>query len=318
MRWLNPLWFLLAASTLHGADKPKDYRPWELPGPVLLLDAGYAIVEAEQLPLSGSAWRLQSNDAEDGSSPTGSGYMQYVGPDWQGPGRELDHGQLYQGAKKDWMIVRFWVPEAGNYTINVRNTHVREDGDNDMWIGPVGRFGGIRAGDVSPGNFSWLDWGVTTYSYQPGLHAIFTNGRSRNWGIDRVAIYREEAASMALDPDTPATPWRNGSNGEFFWDLSRLDPSVEAGFLDWHWLAPLYFDPAANPWAWSESLGWIHPAGESEAAFWAWTSFQGYLYLSEDNYPWLYRLSDGAWLYLWTGSTWAYHSATDSWENLQG
>lgn len=120
---------------------------------------------------------------------------------------------VQQGPLEEWLTIGLNVPEDGDYTVDLRNHHVHADGDNDAWIGvvevgcprrPVTRVGdSLRDG---PG-FSWLDWGTPTLRLTRGEYVIYVGGRSRGFGVDRIAIYRagdEEARRRALDPATPA------------------------------------------------------------------------------------------------------------------
>ncbi len=118
-----------------------------------------------------------------------------------------------QGPLEEWLILRLRVQEPGDYLVNLRNYHRRADGDNDAWIGvvepgfprrPVKRVGdSLRDG----AGFSWLDWGTPTLHLTAGEHMLYVGGRSRGFGVDRIAIYRADSVAarrQALDAATPA------------------------------------------------------------------------------------------------------------------
>ena len=99
--------------------------------------------------------------------------------------------------------------------MNARNYHEHEDGDNDAWVwrvgAPISNDNPVRRmGDsLDDGEgFSWLDWGVRSFWLKKGVNNLYIGGRSPGFGIDRVAIYRDddpEAEARALDVDAPVS-----------------------------------------------------------------------------------------------------------------
>jgi hypothetical protein len=171
---------------------------------------GWAVIEAEEIAHD-PKWELRRQP----EGFTGRGYLS-----WQGLGRGVsitglrtteDHFGIRQGPMETWLIVRLHVEEAGRYVVNVRNYHELQDGDNDAWLARVGhsptphdpilRFVG------RPG-FTWMGQG-RIFEFEVGLVEFYVSGRSRGFGIDRIAVYREgdtAAEARALDVATPPRP----------------------------------------------------------------------------------------------------------------
>ena len=188
-------------------------RAPEPAGPRRAVRDGYLVVEAEDLQPH-PAWELR----HDPAGFTGRGYLEWRGTNRsrsvEGVGGTDDRWHTQQGPMEEWLIVRLTVPADGDYTVDIRNHHRQADGDNDAWIGLVER--GFprrlvkRVGDSlrdGPG-FSWLDWGSPTLRLARGEHILYVGGRSRGFGVDRIAIYDAASAAArqrALDPATPAS-----------------------------------------------------------------------------------------------------------------
>lgn len=187
-------------------------HPSTAPGELYVLDGRFLIVEAEDLRPH-AHWRLLREPA----GFTGDGYLEWNGPtrsrNIEGVGGSDDVFHTQQGPLEEWLILRLRVQEPGDYLVNLRNYHRRADGDNDAWIGvvepgfprrPVKRVGdSLRDG----AGFSWLDWGTPTLHLTAGEHMLYVGGRSRGFGVDRIAIYRADSVAarrQALDAATPA------------------------------------------------------------------------------------------------------------------
>ncbi len=157
---------------------------------------GYVVVEAEDIDHHEN-WVLKTEPR----GYTGDGYLEWQGPNRtetpDGRGGNDDYSNERQGPQKEWLIVRIFTETPGPYKVNVRNHHVKEDGDNDAWVWMVGKHLSTgqpvrRMGDsLKDGEgFSWLDWGVRTFWLKNGTNAIYIGGRSIGWGIDRIAVYQ--------------------------------------------------------------------------------------------------------------------------------
>lgn len=180
------------------------------PRQVWAIRDGFAVVEAEAVDRH-PHW--VERDAPSGF--TGTGYIEWQGPDRsrsiEGLGGNDDGLNVRQGPREQWLILRFLAPEPGAYRMDVRNWHLRKDGDNDCWVAELGRRATplrpiVRLGDshADGDGFTWLDWGVQRFEFKEGLNEIYIGGRSRGFGIDRIAVYRdgdEAARRRALSPD---------------------------------------------------------------------------------------------------------------------
>lgn len=232
---------LLAATPLASGDAagagdaappptPATLRPDRFEGPVFVERDGYVVAEAESAVVS-ARWELRNDPAQPGGcekslkdarpeAPTGKGYLRWNGPILscaaQGkPEIKEDlgekHGDLTQGCQgdpRDWLVVKLWVSRPGTYQVDLRSYHLREDGDNDAWIGHVGQKGTInRQTNCRTRTYSWGNY-TRPVKLARGLNAVYVAGRSHGFGVDRIAIFQESRAKVARDPSTPESPRR--------------------------------------------------------------------------------------------------------------
>jgi hypothetical protein len=184
-----------------------------LPEQIWQMQDGYAVVEAEDIDVH-EHWVFKTEP----KGYTGEGYLEWQGPNRSetpdGRGGNDDYSDERQGPQDEWLIVRVKCETPGPYNINVRNFHLKEDGDNDAWVWKVGkhittdepvrRMGdSLRDGE----GFSWLDWGVRTFWLHEGINNIVIGGRSIGWGMDRIAIYQANNPKVEKKAlNTRATP----------------------------------------------------------------------------------------------------------------
>jgi hypothetical protein len=132
---------------------------------------------------------------------TGTGYYTWRGGDLFGaPGRG---------------VLRFAIRigRGGTWHLRLRNRHDFEDAtlENDCFTrmddGPW-----IKTYSSERGAWTWSTNHETErakapaqYELEPGLHMLEISARSKNFSLDRIALYRDGAAA-ALDPSIPATP----------------------------------------------------------------------------------------------------------------
>ncbi len=167
---------------------------------------GYVVVEAEDLPHS-AKWQLQADD----KNYTGRGYLKWTGGT-QGSGEEQEEdrtGKL-QGAPADWLVVPVKITRPGVYRVDLRNRHARKDGDNDAWVHIVDWPLPVRrVGDHAEATYQWLTWGpdwVTFNITRPGVYAFYVAGRSDGFGVDRIAVYHEDAPVKFRHRHHPVSP----------------------------------------------------------------------------------------------------------------
>ncbi len=172
---------------------------------------GVVVVEAEEIQHDPN-WQYTTEPA----GYSGDAYLLWQGPNrsvtHDGRGGNDDYTNERQGPQDEWLIVRVLISHPGFYRVNARNYHVKEDGDNDAWVWIVGQeisdWNPVRRmGDsLNDGKgFTWLDWGERKFWLKAGVNNIYIGGRSIGFGIDRIAIYRENtngAKEKALDLST--------------------------------------------------------------------------------------------------------------------
>ncbi len=193
----------------RATNKPKDFAAKDFRGPVFVPDRdGIIVIEAEDLAHTGNWRRTTTNPStSDGSRFTGSGYLVWNG--YTISGVEEDHNQIHQGNRCDWLVIKYWIrPEdAGPYTWEVRTHNVQPDGDNDAWHGRIGQTETVKRLVTGEGNqrkFTFERSPLLLYSaiaLKPGLHAMYIQGRSAGFGIDRIVIRQGGSATRDLAKD---------------------------------------------------------------------------------------------------------------------
>jgi len=166
---------------------------------------GYVLLEAENLPHS-ELWEFVPVAEK---RCMGTGYLKYIGPvTGSGHGQETDTEGKLQGDPKDWLVIPVHIKEPGRYRVNLRNHHMKKDGDNDIWVHIVGWPPPIsRVGDHAVDSYQWLTWG-SEWNYwdieKPGIYKFYIAGRSHGFGVDRIAIYNEKAPVTMYHRDKEA------------------------------------------------------------------------------------------------------------------
>ena len=224
MRRTSILATVLTATALYAGDRPADCSPDDFAGSVYSFAQGYVLAEAEDL-MHSAKWGLRTdgpgnNEGGCGEASsvgyTGRGYLRWTGelltcaslgaPEGD---NHSDITQACQGSKADWLVVK--IHSAAAVALNVymrtRTYHQRVDGDNDWWRAHIGHSGQIdRGGNCHVRTYSWPDWdGEWRFTLNPGLNAVYVQGRSQGIGIDRIAVYALGRTSLALNPATPAS-----------------------------------------------------------------------------------------------------------------
>lgn len=179
----------LVRSRRVGVEGRSGLRTWEM------LDGALSLEAEDLVHPPGWTWRT----APEGFS--GTGFLVWEGEDRtttpDGRGGNDDYTLERIGPAEQWLVVRLRVQHPGWYALDVRNLHHHRDGDNDAWVGQVGRWmpaGGAirRIGDSHQDglDFTWADWGIREFWLVQGVNELFVAGRSRGFGVDRLAIWR--------------------------------------------------------------------------------------------------------------------------------
>ena len=167
------------------------------------------VVQAESMGPLGD-WVVESGDA----GFTGSGYLRWDGSDFFGtPGNSI-------------IAIPFTVSSSGNYWFKLRSSHLGAPaGDqwNDTWIRVNEGGTWLKAGHpaanmndgftfdmfVEPSGGSFID---PLFYLDAGTHVFYLSGRSFNYRIDRIHIYKDGTS----DPENlshPESPRENGGGG---------------------------------------------------------------------------------------------------------
>ncbi|MDZ4702219.1 MAG: PA14 domain-containing protein [Rhodothermales bacterium] len=177
-------------------------------GAVYLPQNGLVVVQAESLPLTGQ-WVIESSEA----GHTGSGYLRYDGPNsLNTPG----NGTL---------ALSFRVDDPGEYFVKLRMSHLGApagDQENDCWlkvndgdwdkaVHPSGRmnegFTFHTVMEPSGGVFT-----SPLFDLAAGVNTVYLSGRSNNFRVDRIHIYKSSGVSDPENLTYPESP-KEGAGG---------------------------------------------------------------------------------------------------------
>jgi hypothetical protein len=147
---------------------------------------GIVAAEVERLDVSG--WSLET--APEGY--TGTGYLKYTG------GSSV-------------MEIKFLIENEGCYDYDVRNHHKLQDGDNDVWRAWGGGY--VKVGDCRPNTFAYLWYQKINHCLKKGIHTIRFKGRSGQFGLDRVILYRRGLGDIARDSSYPESEFITDASG---------------------------------------------------------------------------------------------------------
>ena len=127
---------------------------------------------------------------------SGDGFLKWTGSFQHGESEGFHPADEPLGSRDEWVIIKFLIEEPGFYRIDIKNFHVHEDGDNDVWLRfPESDDGWHKVGSQQSNDYAFLYW---TYGGNPamlskGVHTAYLTGRSHGFGLDYVAIYRASA-----------------------------------------------------------------------------------------------------------------------------
>lgn len=151
-------------------------------GGVFFEENGIIIIEAEDVPLS-EGWVLQ-NEVADYS---GEGYITWL--------KETNVEKNNQGL----LSYPIKITNAGNYTVKLRNYHPCEDFTecNDIFL----KFNDKewqKNFNHTAGEWDWntrqdIDhvFSDASYELEVGTHTLYLSGRSQDFSIDKIAIFKE-------------------------------------------------------------------------------------------------------------------------------
>ncbi len=77
-------------------------------------------------------------------------------------------------------------------------------------------------------------------------------------------------------------------------------PGTGGGWMTLDWLGEIFDD--GDGWIFHLDHGWLYAAGTSTDSIWFFDGSMGWIWTSEDGYPWFYQMSTAAWLYYLEGT----------------
>jgi hypothetical protein len=171
----------------------------QIAGPETLFQEtdGLLVIEIESAPLAGK-WVKETSL----TGFTGGAYYTWKGPDLTGP------------SDKSALAYRFQVAAAGRYHLRIRNRHDHPDStlENDCYTrlddGPW-----VKTFSSQRGQWTWRtshehshsDKRAAEYTLAAGQHTLMITGRSVNFSIDRIHLYRDGVRG-AEDLSKPPSP----------------------------------------------------------------------------------------------------------------
>ena len=154
-------------------------------GGVFIEDNGTIIIEAEDVPLS-DGWELQKEVA----NYSGRGYITWV--------KETTVEKNNQGL----LSYPIKIKNAGNYIVKLRNYHPCEDFTecNDVFL-KMNNNEWQKNFNHTAGEWDWntrqdIDhvFSDASYELEEGRHTLYLSGRSQDFSIDKIAIFKEEVS----------------------------------------------------------------------------------------------------------------------------
>ena len=187
----------------------------------------------------------------------------------------------------------------------------------------------LRATILSTGQGKLVDWGFTLSTYLEGVSVGFTdeslsvsenNWDTFNW-VDSLKIIEDESGTsleLVLNESPFAEilyyrAWAVNSAGLGESSAKKLD--LENTYFPWvndvieetgGWLSSSWFGvfkPYTNNWMYHVGLGWIYASPTTNNSVWIWREAQGWLWVEQDVWPFLWSNQKGDWLYLIRGKT---------------
>ena len=187
----------------------------------------------------------------------------------------------------------------------------------------------LRATILSTGQGKLEDWGFTLSTYLEGVSVGFTdeslsvsenNWDTFNW-VDSLKIIEDESGTsleLVLNESPFAEilyyrAWAVNSAGLGESSAKKLD--LENTYFPWvndvieetgGWLSSSWFGvfkPYTNNWMYHVGLGWIYASPTTNNSVWIWREAQGWLWVEQDVWPFLWSNQKGDWLYLIRGKT---------------
>ncbi len=169
---------------LYLAIQPIHFQPLCNDG-VFVEENGIIVIEAEDVPLS-EGWELQY----EVERYSGQGYITWV------------HNTSVEKNNQGLLVYPIYVENAGTYIVKLRNYHACEDFTecNDVFI-KMNNEDWQKNFNHTLAEWDWNSrqdinhvFSDASYDLKAGRNNLFLSGRSQDFSIDKIAIFREDIA----------------------------------------------------------------------------------------------------------------------------
>ena len=174
---------------------------------------GYVVLEAEDANMTGKWLRKTAADVKGTGGFTGSGYIRYTG------------NNEASGPANDVLTYKIKINNPGKYKFAMRGLEApieTGEGDkaNDCYVrikGQPGNYGAFHKHVLLGNSYQW-SWNIKAefthhsfsqpiYDLSAGIHEFQIAGRSKNFHIDRVVLYKDltdsQAQNLSLENSNP-------------------------------------------------------------------------------------------------------------------
>lgn len=238
---------------------------------------GIIVIEPENaqgLVSSASAWEIRENyEGVEGAIT------------WRGPGNTKGGSNIvpYDTDHPTDAILRFPVLVDNNrwWRLRVYNRHLKEDGDNDVWVSLDG-LDWAKFHDHNESTWTWDESNFGTYNTltmsRGRVQYVEIAGRSVGFTIDRLVLHQSRAEDSEWQDLTleETTVTERLYQGQFY--IWSGEEDLGEG---WRYLEGFgYLNDLFHPWAYHTDLGWMYVIGtETSSVYfyhfdsnqWAWT-----------------------------------------------
>lgn len=159
---------------------------WQEKDDVLIMEAEAGVFDA-----STSGWKKETDFKEF----HGNGYVV-----WRGEGDWGPEKRVYDSISNTKHIISytFQITNPGVYYVKVLNYHLKEDGDNDVWVS-VDKGDWEKTYDWQINEWTFDERGEwAKYKFDKGIHQVQMAGRSRGFAVDQIIIFEESMKDKFL------------------------------------------------------------------------------------------------------------------------
>ncbi len=152
---------------------------------------GYVIIEVEDVDstlLRHNGWKLEVSP----KGYSGKGYLKWMGTSLTGHDKEkVEYKDMPDDRK---IIYQVKITKPGKYYWRLRNIHLKEDGDNDVFVS-VNKVHFRKTYDWDQNAFTWDETGKWASAFfERGIINFEIAGRSHGFGLDRIVLFHQDLA----------------------------------------------------------------------------------------------------------------------------